>query len=170
LDANYTKKNIEVEIIDTNNVKHIVKAIRKSINGVNMYTFSLPKPIKAKTLMIQLKKTKTSEVKILDAAVFLNERYAIPFYAFHLTSPRLLESKKYSVKLGQLTNGSELTVFYKSAQNKDLLAKEKWKTAQQLDLISNEFTPAKGELYQFLIMYKPLHNWSFLNGFELVLN
>ncbi len=93
--------------------------------------------------------------------------YSIPFYTFRETTPILLGVKKYMLKIGKLINGEDLTVFYKTASNKELLAKEKWRTAQQLDLKVKEFSPLNGGMYQFLIVYKPLHHWSFLQGFEL---
>jgi hypothetical protein len=170
LDANYTKKHIEIEIKDEENTLFKLKATRQIVNGKHLYTFTLPKQVKAKSLKVTLVKTKTGTVSILDIAVTNNEKYSIPFYAFHVTSPLILGIKKYTLKVGQLMNGEDLTVFYKSAPNKDLLAKEKWRTTQQLDLNTKEFSPVNSGMYQFLIVYKPLHNWSFLQGFELIEN
>jgi hypothetical protein len=170
LDANYTKKHIEIEIKDEENTLFKLKATRQIVNGKHLYTFTLPKQVKAKSLKVTLVKTKTGTVSILDIAVTNNEKYSIPFYSFHVTSPLILGIKKYALKVGQLMNGEDLTVFYKSAPNKDLLAKEKWRTTQQLDLNTKEFSPVNSGMYQFLIVYKPLHNWSFLQGFELIEN
>ena len=168
LDSNYQKKKVEIELLDTSNKKVTIIARNANFAGLNLYVFSLPKEMKLKSVSFHFKKDKSTMLTVLDAALFLNASYTIPFYSFHTTEPKQLTKSNYALKIGKLYYGEQLTVFYKQAVKKEDLSKVKWQTIHKVDLNSSRFTPIEGNYYQFLIMYKPAFNQSIFEGFELL--
>jgi hypothetical protein len=168
LDSNYQKKKVEIELLDTSNKKVTIIARNANFAGLNLYVFSLPKEMKLKSVSFHFKKDKSTMLTVLDAALFLNASYTIPFYSFHTTEPKQLTKSNYALKIGKLYYGEQLTVFYKQAVKKEDLSKVKWQTIHKVDLNSSRFTPIEGNYYQFLIMYKPTFNQSIFEGFELL--
>lgn len=168
LDSSYTRKFIEIELIDSLNHTQKIKAYRSDYVGQNLFKFSFDKTTKLKKLVIKIKQLSGAEqVTIVDAALFLTSKYSIPFYAFYASPTLQFNKETHQLKTGKLTNGEQLTVFYRQAGSKVQLAKTKWTTFNKFDLTNETIDVQKWNYYELLIVYKPTFNLSHFEGFKL---
>ncbi len=171
LDSSYTGKYIEIELIDSLNKIQKIKAFRSDYNGQNLFRFTFEKTTKLKTIQVKIKKLsnrdKNQQITIVDAALFFKSKYSIPFYAFHTTVPQQFNKDTYHLKIGKLTNGEQLTVFYRQSGSKEQLIKTKWTTFNKFDLTNEKIIVQKSNFYELLIVYKPTFNLSYFEGFKL---
>jgi heparosan-N-sulfate-glucuronate 5-epimerase len=167
-DSTYSGKKVTFLLRDTvtrQEDKVVSKVVK--IGGNRMFAFAYNGTISVNQLMCEYSTTSTRLVRIVDVGVQHNYRYHLPFYTFVNPLVEELTNGKYSLKVGQKVNAEDYTIFYRWSDKKEMLLKEKWQTSQQLNSSDAYITLERSGFYEFLIIYKPTHEHSYIEGFKL---
>jgi heparosan-N-sulfate-glucuronate 5-epimerase len=168
LDSAYDGKKVVVFFKDTLTGKQVKQKCKKSVIGHNnVFEYDVPSEIGFQKITYSVASPSNNLASILDIALVSDYNYNLPFYNFIPTQTQYLTKGSYRLKRGVIQNGAEYTIFFRFNVKQDGLVREKWNTTNQLSLTSESIILPQDGYYEFLVMYKPLHEHSYIENFQL---
>jgi hypothetical protein len=168
VDSAYNGKKVWIELIDTLTEKtRKISCSRQWVGCNQVFNFYIPANQTFQKLDCLLSSPSGKLVTVYDLALTDNYTYNLPFYNF--IKPFTLELTKgtYKLEQGKLINGEDYTIFFRYNVKKENLQKEKWSTLNQWYINDKRIEIKNDGFYECLIMYKPLHEHSYIEGFKL---
>ncbi len=143
-------------------------SVKNVIQGDSTLTVNFDKEVKLSKVRVDIKHKKKKSIQFGQHSAYNLLDFSLPFYVCRKQKAIAFKKGEYNYDIKKHKNAEDITVFYRWAEKPNLIPKKKWINSNCFKGTNGTVTLPEDALYEFLIVYKPTKNDSYMSTFQLL--